>query len=145
MNDTGRTKVLKKKADRKRSAYLPIFCRGYLLGEAAGFAVLSVFEFTSDTFLSSIAGLTFVLSAGFLSSTFLSSATGEPVGDATGEAVGLAAGVGEEAVFGVFLTSGVDEHAPIANAIEATNVANINDLLIVFSLKSPSIFDRRAS
>lgn len=96
---------------------------------------MSVFVFTSDGFLSSTTGLTFVLSPGFLSV-----ATGEPVGDATGTAVaagdGLATAVGVDAVFGVFLTSGVDEHAPTVKANAATDVANINDLLIVLSLKN---------
>lgn len=101
-----------------------------MAGEAAGFAVLSVFVFTSDGFLASVDTLVLVLS-----SDFLSAATGEPVGDATGEAAGdgLAAGVGVEFVAGVFGTSGVVEQAPMTNAIEATNVANINDLLIVLS------------
>lgn len=138
MTDIWKTSQPSKKFDKKSGPEGPPFkCRnvpcGYLTGEAAGFAVLSVF--TSDGFLSSTTGLTFVLSPGFLSV-----ATGEPVGEAIGAAVaagdGLAAGTGVDAVFGVFLTSGVDEHAPTVNANAATDVANINDLLIVFSLNS---------
>lgn len=107
-------------------------CRSdyFAAGEPAGLLSTALLVFAPSAFFTSGETLGLMLPSGTLTSAFLPSTVGDAAGDAVGEDAGLAD------VFGaaVGFVSGVVVQAAKPKLIATASVANINDLLIVFSL-----------